>query len=549
MFKFIRKYQKSIGLLLIISLLFSCSGVKNEANSKQEQKPNVIYIMADDLTIQAISAYGGIYKDIAPTPNIDRLAKEGMMFTDVLCTNAICGPSRACILTGKYAHVNGYYKNEYGGVFNPNQWTFPQEFKNSGYQTSLFGKWHLGTDPVGFDTFKFHAASAQQGLYWDPTYNVNGKQEKFTGYATNISTDFAINWLENERDSTKPFMMILQYKAPHRPWEPDHKYEKLWEDIEMPYPANFNDDYKGRELTAGDTEMTMEHFSRKDMKLTPPADLKGKDKVKWNFYGARNDEIVIPEGMSFEEARKWRYQTYIKDYLACVKSVDDNIGRVLHYLDDNNLTENTVVVLTSDQGFYLGEHGFFDKRFIYEESIRMPFIVRYPKKVKAGTINEDIVANIDFAPTFLELAGIQTKEKLQGKSFKTLLESKTPSNWNQAVYYHYYEFPYWHHVQPHYGIRTQKYTLAHFYYNIDKWELYDLEKDPMQMNNVINDPKYAKIIVDLKKQLKDLMIKAGNDKSLEEFRVITDKDFGTIVEKSEEDDINKIINGKNKWEM
>ncbi len=546
MFKFIRKYQKSIGLLLIISLLFSCSGVKNEANSKQEQKPNVIYIMADDLTIQAISAYGGIYKDIAPTPNIDRLAKEGMMFTDVLCTNAICGPSRACILTGKYAHVNGYYKNEYGGVFNPNQWTFPQEFKNSGYQTSLFGKWHLGTDPVGFDTFKFHAASAQQGLYWDPTYNVNGKQEKFTGYATNISTDFAINWLENERDSTKPFMMILQYKAPHRPWEPDHKYEKLWEDIEMPYPANFNDDYKGRELTAGDTEMTMEHFSRKDMKLTPPADLKGKDKVKWNFYGARNDEIVIPEGMSFEEARKWRYQTYIKDYLACVKSVDDNIGRVLHYLDDNNLTENTVVVLTSDQGFYLGEHGFFDKRFIYEESIRMPFIVRYPKKVKAGTINEDIVANIDFAPTFLELAGIQTKEKLQGKSFKTLLESKTPSNWNQAVYYHYYEFPYWHHVQPHYGIRTQKYTLAHFYYNIDKWELYDLEKDPMQMNNVINDPKYAKIIVDLKKQLKDLMIKAGNDKSLEEFRVITDKDFGTIVEKSEEDDINKIINGKNK---
>ena len=544
MFKFIRKYQKSIGLLLIISLLFSCSGVKNEANSKQEQKPNVIYIMADDLTIQAISAYGGIYKDIAPTPNIDRLAKEGMMFTDVLCTNAICGPSRACILTGKYAHVNGYYKNEYGGVFNPEQWTFPQEFKNSGYQTSLFGKWHLGTDPVGFDTFKFHAASAQQGLYWDPTYNVNGKQEKFTGYATNISTDFAINWLENERDSTKPFMMILQYKAPHRPWEPDHKYEKLWEDIEMPYPANFNDDYKGRELTAGDTEMTMEHFSRKDMKLTPPADLKGKDKVKWNFYGARNDEIVIPEGMSFEEARKWRYQTYIKDYLACVKSVDDNIGRVLHYLDDNNLTENTVVVLTSDQGFYLGEHGFFDKRFIYEESIRMPFIVRYPKKVKAGTINEDIVANIDFAPTFLDLAGIQTKEKLQGKSFKTLLESETPSNWNQAVYYHYYEFPYWHHVQPHYGIRTQKYTLAHFYYNIDKWELYDLEKDPMQMNNVINDPKYAKIIVDLKKQLKDLMIKAGNDKSLEEFRVITDKDFGTIVEKSEEDDINKIINGK-----
>ena len=544
MLKSFRKYQKSIGLILIVALFISCSGAKNESKTDDTQKPNVIYIMADDLTIQAISAYGGIYKDIAPTPNIDRLAKEGMRFEDVLCTNAICGPSRACILTGKYAHVNGYYKNEYGGVFNPDQWTFPQEFKKNNYQTSLFGKWHLGTDPVGFDTYKFHAASAQQGLYWNPIYNVNGKEEKFKGYATNLSTDFAMNWLEKERDQTKPFMMVLQYKAPHRPWEPDHKYEKLWDDIEMPYPSNFNDDYKGRELTAGDTEMTIEHFSRKDMKLEAPADLKGKDKVKWNFYGAKNDEVVIPEGMTFEEARKWRFQTYIKDYLACVKSVDDNIGRVLKYLDDNNLTENTIVVLTSDQGFYLGEHGFFDKRFIYEESIRMPFIVRYPKKVKAGTVNEDVVTNIDFAPTFLDLAGIKTTEKLQGKSFKPVLEGKTPKDWRQAAYYHYYEFPYWHHIQPHYGIRTQKYTLAHFYYNIDKWEFYDLEKDPKQMNNAINDPKYAGIIADLKKQLKQLMVEAGNDKTLEEFRAITDKDFGSIIERGEEDDVNSIINGK-----
>ena len=544
MFIFLRKYQKTIGLFVTGTMLLSCSGAKSDKSAQNDPKPNVIYIMADDLTIQAISAYGGIYKDIAPTPNIDRLANEGMLFQDALCTNAICGPSRSCILTGKYAHVNGYYKNEYGGVFNPDQWTFPQEFKKNGYQTSLFGKWHLGTNPEGFDTFKYHNASAQQGLYWNPVYNVNGKDEKFKGYATNLSTDFAMNWLESERDATKPFMMILQYKAPHRPWEPDTKYEKLWDDIEMPYPANFNDDYKGRELTAGDTEMTIEHFSRKDMKLEAPADLKGKDKVKWNFYGAKNDEIVIPKGMSFEQARKWRFQTYIKDYLACVKSVDDNIGRVLKYLDEYNLTENTIVVLTSDQGFYLGEHGFFDKRFIYEESIRMPFIIRFPKKVKAGTVNEDVVSNIDFAPTLLDLAGIKTTEKLQGKSFKTLLEGNTPKEWKQAVYYHYYEFPYWHHIQPHYGIRTQKYTLAHFYYNIDKWEFYDLEKDPKQMNNAIDDPKYKAIIEDLKKQLKHLMIDVGNDKSLEEFRTITDKNFGTIVEKSEEDDVNKIINGK-----
>jgi arylsulfatase A-like enzyme len=542
MFTFIRKIHKPVSFALALLLLASCNTTSSVV--KDEQKPNVIYIMADDLTIQAISAYGGIYKDIAPTPNIDRLANEGMLFQDALCTNAICGPSRSCILTGKYAHVNGYYKNEYGGVFNPDQWTFPQEFKKNGYQTSLFGKWHLGTNPVGFDTFKYHNASAQQGLYWNPVYNVNGKDEKFKGYATNLSTDFAMNWLESERDQTKPFMMILQYKAPHRPWEPDTKYEKLWDDIEMPYPANFNDDYKGRELTAGDTEMTIEHFSRKDMKLEAPTDLKGKDKVKWNFYGAKNDEIVIPDGMSFEEARKWRFQTYIKDYLACVKSVDDNIGRVLKYLDENNLTENTVVVLTSDQGFYLGEHGFFDKRFIYEESIRMPLIVRYPKLVKPNTVSEDVVRNIDFASTLLDLAGISFSEKVQGTSFKPVLQSKTPKNWNQAAYYHYYEFPYWHHVQPHYGIRTQKFTLAHFYYNIDKWELYDLENDPMQMKNEIDNPKYASQIVELKKQLKQLMVASGNDKSLDEFRQITDKDFGTIVEKSEEDDINKLINGK-----
>lgn len=541
MYIFFKKHSKKWALFMMSVVLFSCKSTSVETN---QSKPNVVYIMADDLTIQAISAYGGMFKDIAPTPNMDRLAKEGMLFQDALCTNAICGPSRACILTGKYAHVNGFYKNEYGGVFNEKQWTFPQEFKKNGYQTSLFGKWHLGSNPVGFDTFKFHAASAQQGLYWNPVYNVNGKEEKFKGYATNLSTDFALNWLEQERDKTKPFMMILQYKAPHRPWEPDKKYENLWDDIEMPYPDNFNDDYKGRELTAGDTEMTMEHFSRKDMKLKAPSDLKGKDLVKWNFYGTKNEEVVTPEGMSFEEGRKWRYQNYIKDYLACVKSVDDNIGRVLKYLDDNNLTENTIVVLTSDQGFYLGEHGFFDKRFIYEESIRMPLMVRYPKMVKPNSVSEDVVRNIDFASTLLDLAGIKFTENVQGISFKPVLINKTPKNWNQAAYYHYYEFPYWHHVQPHYGIRTQKYTLAHFYYNVDVWELYDLEKDPKQMHNVYNDPKYAAVIADLKKQLKQLMIESGNNKSLEEFRQITDKDFGSIIERSDDEDVNKIINGK-----
>ena len=531
-------------IIILTSLVF----VITSCNSDKKQpikKPNIIYIMADDLTTQAISAYGGIYKDIAPTPNIDKVAKEGMLFQDVLVTNSICGPSRAAILTGNYSNLNGYYKNESGGKFDDSKWTFPQEFQKNGYKTALFGKWHLGTEPVGFDTFKYHNASGQQGNYWNPLYNDNGKNIKEKGYATNLSTDFALNWLGATEMTDKPFLMVLQYKAPHRPWHPDTKYEKLWDDIEMPYPSTFNDDYKGREKTAGDTEMTMEYFSRRDMKLERPKNLKRKERIQWDFYGAKAGEIVQPKGMTNEEGKKWRYQNYIKDYLACVKSVDDNIGRVLTYLKENNLEENTVIVVTSDQGFYLGDHGFFDKRFIYEESLRMPFMVKYPERIKAGSVNEDIITNIDFAPTLLELAGITTTQKMQGTSFVPVLEGNTPKDWQEAMYYHYYEFPFWHHVQPHYGIRTQKYTLAHFYYNIDVWELYDLEKDPNQMNNIYNDPNYTSTITELKAKLKNLMIKYENDKSLVDFRKITDTDFGRIVDNiKDEESVQEILNKK-----
>ena len=527
-------YSYVVVTISILVLLTYCTNKTiNNIAKKENNRPNIIYIMADDLTTQAISAYGGIYKDIAPTPNIDKLAKEGMLFKDVLCTNAICGPSRAAILTGNYSNINGYYKNENGGKFDKSQWTFPQEFQKNGYQTSLFGKWHLGTEPQGFTDYKYHNSANQQGMYWNPLYNENGTDIKEKGYATNLSTDFAINWLSNKRKQEQPFLMVLQYKAPHRPWEPDKKYEDLWENVEMPYPTTFNDDYKGRELTAGDTEMTMDYFSRRDMKLETPKELQKdwRKRLSWEFYGSKPGEIVKPKEMSADEGKKWRYQKYIKDYLACVKSVDDNIGRVLNYLKQNNLEENTIVVLTSDQGFYLGDHGFFDKRFIYEESLRMPFIVKYPKKIKAGSVNNDIITNIDFAPTLIELADIKMTQKVQGESFKPILFGNTPKNWEQAMYYHYYEFPFWHHVQPHYGIRTQKYTLAHFYYNIDVWELYDLEKDPNQMHNIIAAPQYTNIIADLKSQLKTLMEKYENDKSLADFRAITDKDFGAIVEK------------------
>ena len=544
-------FIKSFCLLtLFFGVLNSCNTAKSSSTVSEKDtpivKPNIIYIMADDLTTQAISAYGGIYKDIAPTPNIDKVAKEGMLFQDVLVTNSICGPSRAAILTGNYSNLNGYYKNESGGKFNSKQWTFPQEFQKKGYKTALFGKWHLGTEPVGFDSFKYHSAAGQQGHYWNPLFNENGIDVKEKGYATNLSTDFALNWLDSTKTSKEPFLMILQYKAPHRPWEPDTKYETLWDDIEMPYPVTFNDTYQGRELTAGDTEMTMEYFSRRDMKLERPKDLKkGKESIKWDFYGAKPGEIVQPDGMSNEEGRKWRYQNYIKDYLACVKSVDDNVGRVLDYLKENNLEENTIIVVTSDQGFYLGDHGFFDKRFIYEESLRMPFMVKYPERIKAGSVNQDIITNIDFAPTLLELAGISTTQKMQGTSFVPVLEGNTPKDWQDGMYYHYYEFPFWHHVQPHYGIRTQKYTLAHFYYNIDVWELYDLEKDPGQVNNVYNNPNYADVVTELKGKLKNLMIKFENDKSLVDFRKITDTDFGRIVDNiNDEESVQQILTKK-----
>ena len=528
-------------ILLSISVNFlSCKLNKNVATG-EKKKPNIIFILADDLASQAISAYGGIYKDIAPTPNMDKLADKGILFKNVMCTNSICGPSRATILTGKYSHINGYYKNESGGQFNPNQWTFPQEFQKNDYLTALFGKWHLGSEPRGFDQYMYHANSGQQGTYWDPLYNENGKKIVKKGYATNLTTDAAIQWLDNIKDSNKPFLMLLQYKAPHRPWKPDKKYEKLWDNIEMPYPATFNDDYKGREKTAGDTEMTMDYLSNGDLKLPKPKGLEGKELIKWIFYGTGKNEIVQPEGMSEEEGRKWRYQVFIKDYLACVKSIDDNIGRVLEYLDENGIADNTIIILTSDQGFYLGEHGFFDKRFIYEESLRMPFIVRYPKVFNKSVVNTDIISNIDFAPTLLNIAGIKTEEKMQGRSFAPLLKGKKLRNWRQSMYYHYYEFPYWHHVQPHYGIRTQRYTLAHFYYNIDVWELYDLQKDKYQLHNVYNNPNYKKVVVKLKKELKKLQKLYGDDLPLQQYRKITDTDFGYINKESEKINVRKIL--------
>ena len=510
----------------ILFLITTCCYSQN--NPSEKKAPNIVFIFSDDHATNAISAYGGLFTELAPTPNIDRIANEGALLENALCTNAICGPSRAAILTGTYSHVNGYYKNYKGGVFDNQQWTYPQALQNAGYQTALVGKWHLASEPVGFDYYKYHISKGEQGLYWDPVYNDNGETIKEKGYATNLTTDFALDWLR-QRNEKEPFCLLLQYKAPHREWAPDTKYEALWEDIEMPYPSNFNDSYEGRELTAGDTEMTMDYFSRQDMKMTAPDSLSKKKQRQWSQYGFKPSEVVTPSiELSPQEVREWKYQKYIKDYLATIRSVDDNIGRVLAYLKENGLEENTILIYASDQGFFLGEHGFFDKRFMYEESLKMPFIIRYPGKIKAGTVVNDIVSNIDFAPTLLEMAGVSIPEKVQGNSFFKILKGQASNNWRQSMYYHYYEYPYYHRVQPHYGIRNQRYKLIHFYYNIDAWEFYDLENDPSEMNNLINNSAHASTISLLKSELYKLKDSYGNTLSLEELRHISDTDFGGL---------------------
>ena len=510
---------------IVFLITISCY---SQSNPSDKKAPNIVFIFSDDHATNAISAYGGLFTELAPTPNIDRIANEGALLENALCTNAICGPSRAAILTGTYSHVNGYYKNYKGGVFDNQQWTYPQALQNAGYQTALVGKWHLASEPVGFDYYKYHISKGEQGLYWDPVYNDNGETIKEKGYATNLTTDFALDWLQ-QRNEKEPFCLLLHYKAPHREWAPDTKYEALWEDVEMPYPSNFNDSYEGRELTAGDTEMTMDYFSRQDMKMTAPDSLSKKKQRQWSQYGFKPSEVVTPSiELSPQEVREWKYQKYIKDYLATIRSVDDNIGRVLAYLKENGLEENTILIYASDQGFFLGEHGFFDKRFMYEESLKMPFIIRYPGKIKAGTVVNDIVSNIDFAPTLLEMAGVSIPEKVQGNSFFKILKGQASNNWRQSMYYHYYEYPYYHRVQPHYGIRNQRYKLIHFYYNIDAWEFYDLENDPSEMNNLINNSAHASTISLLKSELYKLKDSYGNTLSLEELRHISDTDFGGL---------------------
>ena len=512
--------------IVILVIMISCKQKKSVENNLRE-KINIIYIMADDHAYQAISAYGHNVGKLAKTPNIDRIANEGALMNATYCTNSICGPSRSTILTGKFSHSNGFYKNVDGGDFDNQQLTFPKLFQENGYQTAVIGKWHLGTTPTGFDYSKVLTNWGGQGTYFNAEFCINGKDtvvEK-KRHSTKVIEDDCIDWLEN-RDTSKPFMLMYQFKAPHRDWRPDSIYDTLFSTINFPEPMNFNDDYFGR-IAASENMMEIEnHLNRRDLKQIPPSGLSRRDSMRWLAYG-NNGEFWTPnDTLTKKELKSWKFQNYIKDYLRCIAGVDRAVGRVLNYLDSNNLTNNTLVIYTSDQGFYLGEHGWFDKRWMYEESFKMPLLIRFPKQIKPGTFSNDLLMNVDYAPTLLDFAGIDIPNEMQGESFKDLF-NEAQYNGRDAVYYHYYEYPLWHKVQPHYGIRTSKYKLMHFYYSMDEWELYDLEKDPNEMNNIYSLANDS-LIKNLKEKLINLQIKYGDDKSISEMKLMTD----TVISRS-----------------
>lgn len=453
-------------------------------------RPNIVFIFTDDHCEQALSAYD---PSRMTTPNMDRLAKEGMLFNRCYVTNAICGPSRAVILTGKYSHLNGFMTN--GNSFDGDQQTFPKLLQKAGYQTAVLGKWHLKTTPQGFDHFQILPG---QGAYYNPAMRVMGKDgkevpTKVTGYTTDIITDLTLDWLKEKRDDSKPFMVMCQHKAPHRNWQPGPDYLKWLDDKTIPEPDTLYDDYKGR--TSAASEQTMEikrHLSANDLKLNKPRGLNAEQLEKWNAaYGPKNEAFEKAKAtMSEKEIIQWKYQRYVKDYLRCVKSVDDGIGRILDYLDESGLAKNTIVIYSSDQGWYLGEHGWYDKRWMYEESLRTPLLVRWPGIVKAGSRNEDIVSNLDFAETFLDVAGVKVPSDMQGRSIAPLLKGEAAKDWRKSFYYHYYEFPGAHSVARHYGVTNGHHKLIHFYQK-EEWELFDLKKDPNEMKSVHGDPNYA----------------------------------------------------------
>ncbi len=469
------------------------------AGKTPARRPNIVFLFTDDHAYQAIGAYGS---KVNQTPNIDRIAREGALFRNNFCANSICGPSRACILTGKHSHINGFLRNSI--VFDGSQVTFPKLLQSAGYTTAIYGKWHLESDPTGFDEWMVYPG---QGRYYNPDYSTPEGTRRIEGYSVEITTDLALDFLQRNKDSAKPFLLMCQYKAPHRGWIPGPKYLHKYDDVTFPEPETLFDDYKGRATPASKQEMEIDRHMEMGIDLKVPIDAcpewgrmtEAQQKDFAAAYEAEN-EAFQKANLQGKDLVRWKYQRYMRDYLRCVAAVDDNIGRLLDYLEQSGLDDNTIVVYSSDQGFYLGEHGWFDKRWMYEESFRMPLVMRWPGKIKPGTEVKELTQNIDFAPTFLEAARIEPPQEIQGESLLPLVTGRGAKHWRKSLYYHYYEYPGWHSVAKHYGVRTERYKLIH-YYTCGEWELFDLKKDPHEMTSVYGRPEYAKVQKKLEAEL------------------------------------------------
>ena len=524
--------MKHLGLGVILIILMTGCQQQKKKDLANTERPNIIFMMADDHAYQAISAYSD---KLTQTPNIDRIANEGMIFTNACVTNSICGPSRAVILTGKHTHLNGKTDNYH--PFDTTQVTFPQLLQEAGYQTAMFGKLHFGNNPKGFDEFKILPG---QGAYYNPDFITKKEGNiRVEGYTTDIITDMAIDWLDNDRDPDKPFMLFYLHKAPHREWLPAERHYKEFTKKTFPEPETLFDNYEGRGTAAKTAEMNiLDHMNwAGDSKIYPEVmDELGipetcnwdksafarevgrqnpEQRAKWDaVYGPINEEFRKKyKSLSEKELMQWRYQRYMQDYLGTIAAVDEGVGTVLDYLDENELDDNTIVVYTSDQGFYLGEHGWFDKRFIYDQSFKTPLLVRWPNVIKPGMTNAQMVQNLDFAQTFLETAGVESPDDMQGESLVPLFKGET-NDFREAVYYHYYEYPSVHMVKRHYGVATDRYKLMHFYYDIDERELYDLQEEPNEMKNLYEDPDYGAIKNELHDKLEGLREQYGDSDEL-----------------------------------
>ena len=507
--------NQNYSLLLLLFLTIFGFGPQD---LRADQKPNIVFIFSDDHAPHAIGAYNGWLKSVNPTPRIDQLANQGMLFEKSFCTNSICGPSRAVIMTGKHSHKNGFMNN--GNSFNWNQQTFPKILRKAGYTTALYGKSHLKGNPKGFDDWKVLPG---QGDYYNPDLITPKGRVRIDGHCTDVVTDLAVEWLKTGRDKTKPFMLMVQHKAPHRNWMPALRHLPLYDDIKIPEPTTLFDKWEDNAPPARHQELEIDRHMdiNYDLFLDLTADYEGapsqkrQDRSAWRnmkkmtkdqlsswraFYGPR-DKAFHEANLSGKELVRWKFQRYAKNYLRCVRGVDDSVGKIQDTLKNLKLDENTVVIYSSDQGFYIGDHGWYDKRWMYEESLMMPLIVKWPGVTKAGSRSKQMVQNLDYAQTFLQMAGANIPANMQGKSLVPILKNGRAENWRDSIYYHYYEYPSVHMIPRHYGIRTERYKLIHFYQFGNEWEMYDLKEDPDELTNIYDKSSKETLQKDLKKQL------------------------------------------------